>query len=258
MTVRRLLATVISAVLLLAPACGDDDDAGGDTTTTEGAESTTTSEALSADAAAFCDALEPLQEFDTDAVPTPEDIEAVRSAGEAAPDQELADATGVIADLGQQVADADQSDPEALQEVNEEARAPEVVDAAGSLASFTSEECGFDVPLFAQLGADFGAGQNGGGGEEESGEDEVDTGAVREDLAASAPEVDDQLIGISDIDGTYVATVVGVSEDDAVEVCDAISSSFVSVGSEGVTLQVADEEATVYAEGETGSDCEAA
>jgi hypothetical protein len=159
---RRALFIVLSAFLLLAACGGDDggsDDAAEDATSedtsaddTGSDDTTTTSEATEGgDAEAVCAELEALSDIDPDGLPTQEDVDRVLAAADGAP-PEIADALGAVAAVGQLIAD---EGPEALDEqalADLEAEAGSVVEASETLVTFTTEECGFDVPLFSSFG----------------------------------------------------------------------------------------------------------
>jgi hypothetical protein len=170
-----------------------------------------------------------------------------------APTEDLREQALVIAELGDLLANLDLEDQDAVDAANARATDPDVLAAAEALTAYTNDECGFDVAIFSSVA---GGGSTDGGDE---GEAEVDTDAVREELAGSAPDVEANLLGLADIDGTYVASIVGVTATDAVAACDAVSAAFVTVdaGYEGTPIQVADDGATVFAEGEAGSACAA-
>jgi hypothetical protein len=233
---------------LLVAGCGDDD--GGSTeSTAEDAETTSTSADPPEDAQAYCEAVEPAQELDVTQAPTQAQVDSLRDAGAAAPSEELAQAMTTFADFAEQLVGVDLSDPAQVAPLEELGQDPDLIQAAADLNAFTSEECGFEVSVFAGVAGEAAPDDAGGDAED------VDTDAVRDELATAAPDVDENLLGITDLNGTYIATIVGISDADAQDACNALSDAFVAAGYEGATIQVADEEGTVFAEGESGTGC---
>jgi hypothetical protein len=246
---RAVLAAAAVAALLVA-GCGDDD--GGTDATAEDAEATSTTSTTAGadgDAQAYCEAVAPAQDLDVTEAPTQEQVDSLREAGDAAPTDDLAEAMTTFADFAQRLVDVDLSDPEQVAPLEGLGQDPELVQAAADLNAFTSEECGFAVSVFAGVAGEPVPGEGGDDAED------VDTDAVRDELASSAPDVEENLLGITDLNGTYIATIVGIGDGDAQDACNELSDAFVAAGFEGATIQVADEEGTVYAEGESGTGC---
>jgi hypothetical protein len=152
--VRRSLVLLPLAGLFLF-GCGDDggDDAGDDAQNAETEETTGADEG--ADAEDTCAQIEAVAEIDPAAQPTQEDVDLVRSAAEGAPD-EVADALNVVADIGQAIADLgpeELEDPSAFPDLEAIASAEEQAEAGEALVAFADEECGLEVPLFADFAA---------------------------------------------------------------------------------------------------------
>ena len=255
---RRLVA-VLGIAVMVAAGCSDDDDGGGggSTSTAEDAEATTTTAAEEGDAEAFCDALEPVQDIDPDVLPTEEDVDNLEAAADEAPDEDLSEATGVIADLASQLVGLDVDDSDALQEAQEAALDEEVVDAANELSTFSEEECGSEVPIFTSLA---GTATTGGDGSEDEGPAvDIDTDALRTALEENAPDVEEQITSIVSVNDQFSIGVDSLSDADAaVDICDTVGEQLVELGGEGATVEVGDTEGTILATGEAGTDCEAA
>jgi hypothetical protein len=200
-----------------------------------------------------------MQDVDPDAIPTQDEVDTLREAGEEAPDQELADAVTGLADYAEQLVGLDAEDPEDADDIIAAAETldEDTVSGVGALDEFTTDECDYEVPIFAQF-------VSGGEADDDSGDDDepevdIDTGDLRTALEENAPDIESQITSIVSVNDAFTIGADGLTDpDEAVDICDAVSDEIAGLGGEGLEIEVGDTEGTILATGEAGSDCEAA